>query len=317
MNQNVYMSVTNLFSCTCLVKEATVTNILLAFVLSKLCKMWQAGECWYGYDCQYAHGEHDLRPRQGLTREHVEKYLFKVHTDPQLASLKWVVTNCCELDAIEDTKLIIECADRLGLDSVYCTLGCHPHDYRDFTPEAEKQLREAIVAFGKRLVAVGECGLDYWKNFDEWGDETERARMLDVFARQIRMGVDYDLPVVVHARDADDDTLEVMKRFLPKEHKVYIHAYQGGQEMMREALLEFPNCIFGVSSMVWCSEGAKITALHCPLDRMVLETDAPYLASEPFEIPALAQKVAELKGITMQEVLRVTLDVSQRFYGLG
>eukprot|EP00434_Breviolum_minutum_P006481 symbB.v1.2.005722.t1/scaffold336.1/size226184/7 len=193
-----------------------------------------------------------------------------------------------------------------------CTLGCHPHDYRDFTPEAEKQLREAIVAFGKRLVAVGECGLDYWKNFDERCDETERARMLDVFARQIRMGVDYDLPVVVHARDADADTLEVMKRFLPKEHKVYIHAYQGGQEMMREALLEFPNCIFGVSSMVWCSEGAKITALHCPLDRMVLETDAPYLASEPFEIPALAQKVAELKGITMQEVLRVTLDVSSR-----
>eukprot|EP00435_Cladocopium_sp_Y103_P071090 s130_g36.t1 len=145
----------------------------------------------------------------------------------------------------------------------------------------------------------------------------KRARMMDVFARQIRMGVDHDLPVVVHAREADADTLDVLKRFLPKQHKVYIHAYQGGQEMMRETLMEFPNCIFGVSSMVWCSEGAKATAIHCPLERMVLETDAPYLAKEPFEIPSLAEKIAELKGTTMQEVLKVTLDVSEKFYGLG
>lgn len=283
----------------------------------KICKMWQTGDCWYGYDCQFAHGEHDLRPRKALSAEHVEKYLLRVRSDPQMASLKWVVTNCCELEAIEDTKVIIDCADQLGLDSVYCTLGCHPHDYRDFTEEAEKQLREAIEVFGKRLVAVGECGLDYCKNFDESNDVDERARMMDVFARQIRMGVDYHLPVVVHARDADADTLEVLKRFLPKEHKVYIHAYQGGQEMMRETLMEFPNCIFGVSSMVWCSEGAKATAIHCPLERMVLETDAPYLAKEPFEIPSLAEKIAELKGTTMQEVLKVTLDVSEKFYGLG
>ncbi|CAK9085149.1 unnamed protein product [Durusdinium trenchii] len=283
----------------------------------KLCKMWITGDCWYGRDCEYAHGEHELVPREVLSREHVEKYLLEVRTNPQHASLKWLVTNCCELDAIEDTKIIIECADQLGLNSVYCTLGCHPHDYRDFTEEAEKLLRNAIQAFGKRMVAVGECGLDYWKNFDESCDEQERARMLDVFARQVRMGVDYDLPVVVHARDADGDTLEVLKQFLPKEHKVYIHAYQGGLQMMNDALLEFPNCVFGVSSMVWCSEGAKATAIHCPLQRMVLETDAPYLASEPFDIPALAERVAELKGVTLEEVLRVTLEVSQNFYGLG
>ena len=109
-------------------------------------------------------------------------------------------------DAVEDTKLIIEVAEKLGLDSVYCTIGCHPHDYRDFSAEAEKRLRaeplpdskvgthkesafllrlevlnymchrelalgfasaEEIQACGRRVVAVGECGLDYWKNYYE------------------------------------------------------------------------------------------------------------------------------------------------------
>ncbi|CAE7304148.1 TATDN2 [Symbiodinium natans] len=284
----------------------------------RLCKNWLAGECWYK-DCDYAHGEEELVPRQMLAQEHVEPYLCELQrraarrNEPMLRSL---ITNCCELDAVEDTKLIIEVAEKLGLDSVYCTIGCHPHDYRDFSAEAEKRLRAEIQACGRRVVAVGECGLDYWKNYYEYLEPVERQQMLDVFARQIRMGIDFNLPVVVHARDADDDTLHVLKNTLPREHKVYIHAFQGTTAFLEEVLKIFPNSIFGVSSMVWCSEGAERITRSCPLDRMVLETDAPYLAPHPSDIPELAHKIGEMKGEKTSTVLRITTEVCQRFYGL-
>mmetsp|Transcript_66261 Transcript_66261/g.155233 ORF Transcript_66261/g.155233 Transcript_66261/m.155233 type:complete len:456 (-) Transcript_66261:86-1453(-) len=285
----------------------------------KICKNWIANQCWYYKDCHFAHGEQELEPRRMLAPEHVEPYLSELQrraarrNEPMLRSL---ITNCCELDVIEDTKLIIDVAEKLGLDSVYCTIGCHPHDYRDFSDEAEKRLRAEIQACGRRVVAVGECGLDYWKNYDESLIPAERQQMLNVFARQIRMGTDFNLPVVVHARDADDDTMHVLKSALPREHKVYIHAFQGGTEFLEEALKIFPNCIFGISSMVWCSEGAERITKNCPLDRMVLETDAPYLAPHPSDIPELAHKIAQMKGESTATVLRITTEVCQRFYGL-
>ncbi|CAJ1378616.1 unnamed protein product [Effrenium voratum] len=281
----------------------------------RLCKNWVAGNCWWGSNCQFAHGEHEVQSRQGLSRELVEPYLLQLcGAQEHQPKLKWLVTNCCELDAIEDTKLIIECADRLGLDSVYCTVGCHPHDYRAFSPEADRELRQMIRSLGRRLVAVGECGLDYWKNYDESLDSPERDRMLKVFELQVRVAVDFALPLVVHARDADADTLQVLRQYLPKAHKVYIHAFQGSVNFLLDCLVEFPNSIFGVSSMVWCSDGAKAVAEKCPLERMVLETDAPYLASEPSEIPKLAEKVAEMKSVSTAEVLETTLRVSKQFY---
>ena len=206
-------------------------------------------------------------------------------------------------------------------------------------------LHQEIQACGRRVVAVGECGLDYWKNYDEplistrsqssvalrnmclyqFGSAFQRglkseSRALKVFntcrtaanverfrtpdphgdgrvlslccpirsaysgsGARLLNTEDFNLPVVVHARDADDDTMHVLKSTLPRQHKVYIHAFQGGTEFLEEALKIFPNCIFGVSSMVWCSEGAERITKNCPLDRMVLETDAPYLAPHPSE----------------------------------
>ncbi|CAE7182287.1 TATDN2, partial [Symbiodinium pilosum] len=128
---------------------------------------------------------------------------------------------------------------------------------------------------------------------------------------------DLNLPVVVHARDADNDTMHVLRTTLPREHKVYIHAFQGGTDFLKQALARYPNCIFGISGMVWCSEGAVRIAQNCPLDRMVLETDAPYLAPTPSDIPELARKIAEMKGETTARVLKTTTEVCQDFYGLS
>merc|ERR1712113_796359 len=157
--------------------------------------------------------------------------------------------------------------------------------------------------------AWGECGLDYCKNYEESLEPAERQRMIDVFARQARLAVVRNLPLVVHSRDAEEDTLAVLKECLPREHRVHVHAYQGKVSMMREALECFPNCMFGVSGLVLLAypvEGAIEVARHCPLERLLLETDAPYLANGPEDVPRLAKKVAELKGISAAKVMEVT-----------
>merc|ERR1712190_251240 len=120
-----------------------------------------------------------------------------------------------------------------------------------------------------RVVAWGECGLDYCKNWAESAEPLERQRMLDVFARQARLALSLRLPLVVHSRQAEADTLQVLLECLPRDHKVHIHAYQGAVSMMLEALKLMPNCIFGASFLVAMgAEGAVEVVKHCPLDRL-------------------------------------------------
>merc|ERR1712003_302452 len=100
--------------------------------------------------------------------------------------------------------------------------------------------------------------------------------MMDAFVRQARIAVARKLPLIVHSRDAERDTLQVLKECLPRDHKFHVHSYQGNLAMMMEALELFPNCVFGVGGMIllsWPSEGAVECARHCPLERLVLETD--------------------------------------------
>jgi len=143
--------------------------------------------------------------------------------------------------------------------------------------------------------------------------------MLDVFGRQARIAVARKLPLIIHSRDAEEDTMQVLKECLPRDHKFHIHAYRGNLSMMTEALELFPNCIFGVSGMILCaypSEGAIEVARRCPLERLVLETDAPYLSTGSHDIPRIAKRVAKLKGLSPAKVMETTSAVCQRFYGV-
>jgi len=282
----------------------------------KMCKWWLSGECPYKEDCDFAHGREDLQPRDALTRQDIEPQLRRYFGNAEGPKLLCVVHNCCELEAIEDTTSILRVANDLGY-AVFCTFGCHPHDYREYTEEMETRFLAEIDTCGPRCaVAWGECGLDYWKNYVESKCPTERRRMMDVFARQARISVEHKLPLVVHSRDAEEDTLQVLKDNVPRDHKFHIHAYQGSVSMMMEALDLFPNCVFGVSSMVWCSPGALKVAQHCPLERLVLETDAPYLFEGSDELPRLAHKIAQLHGVKAATVLQQTSIACQRFYGI-
>lgn len=302
----------------------------------KLCKYWLEGDCPFE-DCDYAHGDAQILPRIPLEHKDIEPYLLeffpkrdgivvdttKKATEGDASSpgpiLQCIITNVCEVAAIEDTRRILQIADSVCPGSVFVSFGCHPHDYRDYSDAMEAQLIEELIASGSHAIAWGECGLDYCKNYEESLRPPERKRMMDIFARQARIAVERKLPLVVHSRDAESDTLEVLKENLPRDHKFHIHAYQGELGMMREALELFPNCIFGVSTMImlaYPSVGAVKVAVDCPLERLILETDAPYLSQGSHDVPKLAKQVAVLKGMSAVKVMEVTSGVCQRFYGV-
>jgi len=297
---------------------------------STVCRYWEAdaGSCPYGNDCEFAHGPEDLQPRPQLNLEDLEtfrkEHLGVMAPIPSGLSaapvLRCAITNCCEVESIADTTFLMREAEHVLGGTLFCTFGCHPHNYRQYGDEMENLLLAAVEACGSRAVGWGECGLDYFKNFWDAGCPKERERMIEVFARQVRLAAWRDMPLVVHSRDAEADTLRVLRQYLPREHKVHVHAFQGSADFMEEILREFPNCMFGVSAVLlkpYPIEAAIEIAKRCPLDRLLLETDSPFLAGEPREIPLLAVEVAKRRGnVGAAEVLSASSRNCERLYGL-
>lgn len=301
------------------------------------CRWWASGgACPYGDNCDWAHGDEELEARVPLGLSDIQPFVkrhFSHASDTTIADPgnggtgaaryapvpRSMITNCCELASIADTIFLANKAEEEFGGAVYCTFGCHPQNFRHYDDKMEEQLLAALEACGPRGVAWGECGLDYVKNWWEAEDPQSREHMLSVFARQARLAVTKGLPLVVHSRGADEDTLKVLCECLPREHGVHIHAFQGSVWFMNETLAHLPNSVFGVSSAVTLArpyEEALEIARRCPLDRLVLETDAPYLGWEPLEIPKVAQVVARVKGLCAAQVLAAATANCERFYGI-
>jgi len=310
-------------------------------VKKRICFNWVEGNCWYGSCCGFAHGWDDLIPRVPLQPADVEAFARRhisakdatcsaslggdEHTRlPPLAPSVWrrhprlraVITNCCDVESIPDTEMLVKEGNKLFGGTVFCTFGCHPAGYRDYDDAYEDRLLQALKACGTRAVAWGECGLDFAKH--DASDSSQKARMMQVFSRQARLAVSLGLPLVVHSREADQETLEVFNESVPFSHPVHIHAFQGSPMFLTEVLRVRPNTIFGVSPhicLTWPG-GAVEIARRCPLERLVLETDAPFLAGEPREVPKIAETLAKLKGVSVRQVLDVTSETCERFYRL-
>lgn len=304
----------------------------------RLCKYWLMGACPFTAKCEFAHGEEEMAQRVYLELSDIEPFLFEfakhcslperagtqlgassVSTASRRPTALRVVTSCCELESIPDTRMLLTVADRIVPETFFCTLGCHPHNYRAYSDAYEERLLREVEDLGRHVIAWGECGLDYCKNEDEFLVPAERQRMVDVFARQARIAAARGLPLVVHSRDAPEDTISVLRDCLPVDHRVYIHAFQGATDVMLKILDMMPNSVFGVSGMVMLkfpADNVIEIAKHIPLDRLVLETDAPYLSNDPREIPRLAVKIASLRGdTTPAAVLKASTVACDRFYG--
>ena len=191
---------------------------------------------------------------------------------------------------------------------VWCALGVHPHDAKQWRAGDEARLR-ALLAH-PRAVAVGECGLDFFY------DHAPRDLQERVFRAQIEVALELDLPVVVHNRESNDAMLAILEDPAYRGLKVDLHSYAGGLAMARRAVAL--GCWFGISGMVTFPRADNVREVlpEIPRDRLLVETDTPYLAPVPHRgqrnEPAFVVEVAERLAQELGQAVDVVVDLTSR-----
>ena len=216
-----------------------------------------------------------------------------------------VVNNAVDL---KSAARAIEFAEKY--DYFYAAVGFHPENLEDMPADYLDQI--AALTRHPKVVAVGETGLDY-----HW--DIPRPLQKRVFEEQLRLSLDLKMPIVVHDREAHGDVFDLLRKYKPK---ALVHCFSGSVELMREAVrLGSYISLGGVVTFKNARQSVEVAA-EIPLDRLLLETDAPYMAPVPFrgkrndssKIVYAAEKIAALRGMGVQELLNVTADNARRFY---
>lgn len=200
-------------------------------------------------------------------------------------------------------------------DKIYAVVGVHPHEAEGFKEDDIEVYREMLK--NKKIVGVGECGLDYHY------DLSPRDVQKRVFHRMIEFADEEKAPLVIHSRDAVEDTL-TMLRSLRHGEKTLIHCFTGAKEVARDYLnLGF---FLSIGGAVTFKNARHVvdSVEYAPLDRLLLETDAPYMTPVPFRgkrnlsiyIENVIRKIAEIKEISPEEVAEVTTKNAKEFYGI-
>lgn len=199
-------------------------------------------------------------------------------------------------------------------DYVYGAVGMYPTEVYAFeTSDAMEQLR-SLVTEHERVVAIGEIGLDYHY------DNIDKALQQKWFEAQMNLARELHVPIVVHSRDAAQDTIAVMRQAKAGEIGGVVHCYSYTKETAREFLdMDF---YFGIGGVVTFKNAKKLVeaVAYIPMERMVLETDSPYLSpirserNTSLNLPLVAAKIAEIKGISVQEVYDITWENAHKLY---
>lgn len=190
-------------------------------------------------------------------------------------------------------------------DNIFCTVGVHPHDAAEYVnPSLKQQIID--LAQHPKVVGIGETGLDYFYN------KSPKYSQIDSFEQHLSASIDLGLPVIIHTRDADEDTVMCLKKF-PLAKGVF-HCFSGSQDLARQALhLGYYISFSGILTFK-NAEDLREIAKFVPLDRVLVETDAPFLApiphrgkrNEPAFTTHTAELLAELKEISLPQVAAVT-----------
>ena len=199
-------------------------------------------------------------------------------------------------------------------DYVYASAGIHPESVDDTPTDYLDRLRE-IIASNPKVRAVGEIGLDY--HYDDY----DREKQIRFFREQLELAAELDMPVIVHSRNATEDTMEILKEYRPRG---VVHCFSGSAETAKEVIkLGMYIGFTGVLTFKNAKKALKALA-KVPIDRLLMETDCPYMAPEPFRgrrsdssmIAYTAAKAAEVKGIPVEELIDITCRNGMKMYGI-
>lgn len=189
---------------------------------------------------------------------------------------------------------------------VYGAVGVHPEELNSYNEEAENKIKELLKH--KKIIAVGEIGLDYY-----W-DKSQIEKQKEIFERQILIAKQAQKPILVHDREAHPDSFEILKKSNAAETGVVMHCFSGSPEFAQQCINEgFYIAIGGVVTFKNAKK-VKEVAKTVPLDKLLLETDAPYMTPVPFRgkenqpayVKFVAEEIAQLRGVSFEEIAEAT-----------
>ena len=247
------------------------------------------------------------------THAHMDDEAFNTDRDALLASLPaqglaLVMNPGCSLASSRNASLLAE-----KYDYIYAAAGSHP-DVADEVNEDVLAEYRRLVAANPKIMAIGEIGLDYHY------EDIPREIQLRAFRAQMALAKELNLPVIVHEREAHEDGMKVVDEF-PEVTGVF-HCYSGSAEMAKELVKR--GWYIGFTGVLTFKNARKAVevAKAIPLDRIVLETDCPYMSPEPFrgkrndpgKLYRMAEKLAEIRGLTVEEIHAITIENGKRLY---
>ena len=251
------------------------------------------------------------------THAHYDSRQFNADRDEVLSGLKdrgvsLVVNPGCDLPS---SRMAVEIAEKHPF--VYAAVGFHPEELEGAELSHLEEIR--ALAAHEKVVAIGEIGLDYYWVKDEAGREKEK----EFFRAQLALAEELNLPVIVHDREAHGDTLAIVKEF-PNVRGVF-HCYSGSVEMAEELVkMGWMISFTGVLTYRNARKAVEV-AQAVPIGRLMIETDSPYMAPEPHRgkrndsgyVFHTCEKLAEIKGISVEECAEITLKNGCRFFGIS
>lgn len=224
-----------------------------------------------------------------------------------------VIHIACDEKAIDFAEAII-----LDQTKVYCGIGIHPHDAEDYRDELHQRITRLMNQ--PKVLAWGEIGLDYHYDY------SPRDIQKSVFERQLTQALQLEMPIIIHTREADEDTLDILSRHLQKESKVHIHCFTGSAEFAQKLLALPGQIFFGFTGVITFKNAEEIRASVrlIPINQILLETDAPFMAPLPHRgkpahsgmIPFIAEKIAEIKAINTDQIYKQCRLNTQIMYGV-
>ena len=245
------------------------------------------------------------------THAHYDDEAFDADRDAVLTAFDGLVIDPgCTL---ESSRAAVELAARHP--HVYAAVGIHPENCGDYVPEHLDALRR--LARQPKVVAIGEIGLDYY-----WAENPPRQFQQQVFRAQLALALALALPVIVHDREAHGDSLAIVREF--SGLRGVFHCYSGSAEMARELLDS--GWYLGFDGPVTYKNARKAleVAEMAPADRILIETDSPYLSPVPMRgkrndsrnVVYIAEKLAQIKGMTTEEMAELTMANGKRLFGI-
>jgi len=248
------------------------------------------------------------------THTHLDDEKFDIDRDELISGLKEEdLSLAVNIGAdIKSSKASVLLSEKY--DFIYAAVGVHPNETKNMTDDDLAVLEE--LSKHEKVVAIGEIGLDYYY------DEPDRPTQKFWFEKQLRLAKKLNLPYIIHDRDAHADTLEIIKKV--GYTNGVMHCFSGSREMAEEVTKM--GLFVSIAGQVTFKNAPKVkdVAKAVPLDKLLIETDSPYLTPEPFRgkrnnssyVKYTAEKIAELRGISTEELAKITLLNGKKFYNI-